>query len=377
MSDTAFSLPRPTDVSPADRLVELYLAGECTLAEQAAMERWIAANPEAGNIFRVLRAYSAREADLAGTGPELLSGVRAVVNRIPAIGTSRAAKSQTAPTHQHLSPGLARLATWTGAMTKPWTGIGIVASVVAVLFCVSLGGSSKVANEQRVYSTTTRQAHLTLDDGTEVILAPRTTLRLLTFNAQGRTVSVDGEARFTVVQSEGVPFIVHTRGVQTRVLGTTFVVRRYAADTTARILVTTGKVVVIPEPHPDRGVVLVAGHGALVSESAVTNMDVTRYPEWLDSERIFREALASDVLETLSRWYGYQFQLDDPSIAREIITVSLNTTSPQTALATLFLCLGVDGRVEGNAVTLTRGTAMRTSRQQIHSQPELGSKEGK
>ncbi len=67
MSDTAaFSLPKPTDVSPADRLVELYLAGECTLTEQAAMERWIAANPEAGNIFRALRAYSAQEADLVG-----------------------------------------------------------------------------------------------------------------------------------------------------------------------------------------------------------------------------------------------------------------------------------------------------------------------
>ncbi len=360
MSDTAFSLPKPTDASPADRLVELYLAGECTLTEQAAMERWISANPEIGSIFRSLRAYSNDQASLP-SGPEVLEGVRAVVNRIPAISAPSTVRGHDLPSQQIPGPGQSKLGTWARAIAKPWLGVGIITSAILIFF--SPMWSSHTRSEQRVYSTTTHTAQLTLDDGTEVILAPRTTLRLLRFNTQARTVSIDGEARFTVVQSEGVPFVVQARGVQTRVLGTTFVVRRYATDTVAHISVATGKVVVIPEPHPDRGAVLTAGHGVIVSESAVTNVDVTRYPEWLGSEFVFSETPASDVLESLSRWYGYDFNLNDSSIAREIITVSINTTSPQNALSTLALCLGVTIRVEANIVTLTRQSGTQTSAQ--------------
>jgi len=60
-------LPIPSDPAPDPRLVERYLAGECTLAEQAAMHRWIAANPAMGHALRAMRDEGTPEIQAALT----------------------------------------------------------------------------------------------------------------------------------------------------------------------------------------------------------------------------------------------------------------------------------------------------------------------
>ena len=61
-------------------------------------------------------------------------------------------------------------------------------------------------------------------------LAPRTTVRMLAFGPQGRTVALDGEAFFDVPHANRAPFIVQTGRVSTRVMGTAFDVHHYHGE---------------------------------------------------------------------------------------------------------------------------------------------------
>ena len=70
-----------------------------------------------------------------------------------------------------------------------------------------------------------------LDDGTKVWLNSETEFRYpVTFEDERRVVELSWEAYFQVVRDEKRPFIVKTRGLQTRVLGTEFNVQAYLTD---------------------------------------------------------------------------------------------------------------------------------------------------
>jgi ferric-dicitrate binding protein FerR (iron transport regulator) len=84
-----------------------------------------------------------------------------------------------------------------------------------------------------------------------------------------------------------------------------------------------------------------------------------QYTRWASGELIFRRAPAIDVLATLTRWYGYQFRLADPTLANNKLTAVIDAESSVAALGTIKLLLGVDLTFDGNVITLhprhTRG----------------------
>ena len=83
---------------------------------------------------------------------------------------------------------------------------------------------------------------ITLSDGTEVLLSANSRLEYSkSFSADKREVKLVGEARFNVAKDAERPFIVHTRQLQTQVLGTVFDVKAYP-QTPADVTLYEGKV---------------------------------------------------------------------------------------------------------------------------------------
>jgi ferric-dicitrate binding protein FerR (iron transport regulator) len=76
------------------------------------------------------------------------------------------------------------------------------------------------------------------------------------------------------------------------------------------------------------------------------------YTTWISGQLVFHAAPMSDVLTTLSRWYGYQFRLADSTLARQSVTAVLDAQSSTNALGTIKLLLNVDYTVDGDVVTL-------------------------
>lgn len=237
--------------------------------------------------------------------------------------------------------------------------LGVAA--VTVVSVVLIGLHTSHPESTRVYATRFgEQATITLLDGTRVTLAPGSTLRLRRFGRSSRTVDLEGQAYFEVTHTLGASFQVRTGAISTRVLGTAFLVRHYAHDEQVHIAVAEGKVSVLTAVRGastalSQGV-LTAGHvGDVTDSTIVVNAITDLAPEtdWLRGKLVFRRALVSDVLRTLSRWYGYQFRCLDSTLEHQNVTIALDAQSSSAALATLGQTLSVSMNVVGDTVTLT------------------------
>jgi ferric-dicitrate binding protein FerR (iron transport regulator) len=172
------------------------------------------------------------------------------------------------------------------------------------------------------------------------------------FGRGSRALMLEGEAYFQVT-SGSAPFLVRTGTVTTRVLGTTFDVRRYPHDRATHVAVITGKVSVGSAPRV--ATVVTARQVVLVTDSSVTtaSTDATSAARWVDGRLVFNDAPASDVLAALTRWYGYHFTLTDSTLAQKNLTVWLSTESSQAALATLKLALSIDLEFHGKEIVIS------------------------
>lgn len=75
--------------------------------------------------------------------------------------------------------------------------------------------------------------------------------------------------------------------------------------------------------------------------------------DWRDGRLVFHMAPVSEVLGSVSRWYGYQFHLADTAIAERHVTTTLNVLRSSTdVLDVLRLILDVDMSVDGTVITV-------------------------
>jgi len=192
------------------------------------------------------------------------------------------------------------------------------------------------------------RATLVLDHGAiRVTLAPQTTV-----SVTKNVVTLQGEAFFEVAHRNSIPLTVRTGAVTTRVLGTTFSVRRYPAETMTRVIVAEGKV----SSGGNRPVTLVAGQIARLTDSTATvttTSDVTPYTTWTNGPLVFHDASAAEMLETVGYWYGFHFKLADSTLAHEIVDAKFDGQSKAGVLAALRSLLSVTMSFDGNTVTLT------------------------
>lgn len=113
--------------------------------------------------------------------------------------------------------------------------------------------STKKELDYRQVNSTTTQTHVltiprgesfkvVLCDGTEVWLNANSNFVYPTaFIGNERIVTLEGEAYFKVTKDPKRPFIVKTKNIQTRVLGTEFNIRSYSPEDTHVVLI-NGKV---------------------------------------------------------------------------------------------------------------------------------------
>jgi len=261
--------------------------------------------------------------------------------------------------------------------------MGLITIALLAGVVVSIRRPTHVSSSSiRTYTTTAgERATVVLQDGSRVILAPLTTLRVpMPFGSDERVVELVGQANFAVDNAIRHPFIVHTRHATVQVLGTVFDVQNYVDDRTTHVVVQGGRIAVAPVAAPANRVVVSAGYVGEVSDSVgVVLRNLTPDGDWREGHLVFHLAPVSEVLATVSRWYGYHFQLADTAMAGRRVTTSLDYRSSTDALGLLRLLLDVDMTVDGDVITLhpRRGTgtptgARRSARDSFSIQSEIG-----
>jgi transmembrane sensor len=314
----------------ASGLLDRFYAGECSAAERASIERWIAADPARPQLVALLRTAWAEAGRSGPPAPQLNAGDMRTAWRAVA---RRTVEMRAAATIR--APGRILQGSRVPA-ARALMGIGVVC--IAVVFAVMAGVPRHAAARGRTYATAAgQQLSVTLDDGTQLTLAPASRLRIAAGYASGdRTVALDGEALFSVVHDAAHPFAVSTDRAVATDIGTRFDVRAYAADGTTRIAVAQGAVAVAVGMDHDRRLhepPLRAGDVAVVDTTiAVTHgVDVGALTAWSTGRFVFREGTLRDVAADIARWYDLDVAVD-PAIAGRHLVGSLAAASADAAL---------------------------------------------
>ena len=149
---------------------------------------------------------------------------------------------------------------------------------------------------------------LVLSEGTEIHINSESVLKYPVQFAQkgNREVYLEsGEAYFKVAEDPRRPFIVHTTGMNIRVLGTSFNVNTYS-DIIQTTLV-EGKVQVTVSGN--KKVQLLPNQQAvfekLTGELLKKDVDVTPFVGWKDGRMFFENSTIEEVMNNLGRWYDY------------------------------------------------------------------------
>ena len=159
--------------------------------------------------------------------------------------------------------------------------------------------------------------HLVLADGSEIWLNAESTLQYFVHDiAKERVVYLQGEAYFKIAKNEQRPFKIISGEHEVKVLGTEFNVNAYLGAPMIYTTLIEGKVNVGVVNRPDIGQVLQKnGRQSVYNQNnksiSLRHVDPRIYTAWKDGYFIFRYSTLREVMQQLSRWYDFEYEVPD------------------------------------------------------------------
>lgn len=198
-----------------------------------------------------------------------------------------------------------------------------------------------------------------LPDGSVVYLNAGSRLRYPeTFDGlKTRDVILEGEAFFEVVKDATKPFTVHSQGVNTTALGTSFTVRAYTGNPVS-VALATGKVSVT---HPTdsarvKKVLLLPGQGAELAEGSnqfsTFRFDSKEYLAWKDGTLYFSNAGEQEVIAKLENWFGVEITKENKSTKKWEYTGEFHRKELSEVLTSIGFTMKFDYQVNRDTVIL-------------------------
>jgi ferric-dicitrate binding protein FerR (iron transport regulator) len=159
-----------------------------------------------------------------------------------------------------------------------------------------------------------------LPDSSSVILNSGSIIKYSSKFNEKREVWLDGEAFFKVTRSINSPFIVRTNDLDIKVLGTEFNVNSKAINKTVSL--EKGKVNILVKSSNDEINLLPKEELVWNSKTKLVikrNFDVNKVSAWKDNILILDDEKFEDAIIKINQFYGVNFIIKDPEIARQHI----------------------------------------------------------
>lgn len=178
-----------------------------------------------------------------------------------------------------------------------------------------------------------------------------------TFTGDERTISLQGEAFFNVVENPEKPFVINSNGLKTRVLGTSFNVRSYDDEAEIKVAVVTGKVE-ISAPDGNSSVLLPTEMGIFEREQAsITkkHYDFREEIAWKDGVLFFDKDNLKTVVKKLEMWYGVHFEVKNGFRFKGLYSGEFrNNESLEEVLEGISFTSDFDYKLDGDTVVITK-----------------------
>jgi len=228
---------------------------------------------------------------------------------------------------------------------------------------------------------------ISLPDGSTVWLNAGSTL---TYNiAVGnniREVTLSGEAFFDVAPvtntqtSQRVPFIIHTRYIDVRVLGTAFNVKAYPKDKQTETSLVRGKVEVLVHNRPEKKYMLQPNE-KLVIQNEIVNVPATAQRDtatskqplvsigsltygkkdttaietaWVQNKLVFDNEPFAEIAAKLERWYNVQIEFRNAKTKAMRFSGSFTNETVNDALYSFSVSTPFHYTIHGNKITIGR-----------------------
>lgn len=176
------------------------------------------------------------------------------------------------------------------------------------------------------------------------------------FHGSSREVFLDeGEAFFEVQKNPAKPFIVHTAGLDVRVLGTSFNVRAYQAAPEIKVTVSTGRVAVNRQ-HQSLAV-LTPNQQLRYDHQTKTwsqrDVDAGLERAWQDGDSYLEQASFEELALIFRNTYGLNLKAGNPAIARYQFTLRMHRNVPIDQMLKLINSIhNTNYKKEGNDIIL-------------------------
>lgn len=199
-----------------------------------------------------------------------------------------------------------------------------------------------------------------LSDGSKCRLAAGSSLYYPSaFEDSSRVVYLKGEGYFEVEKDAGRPFLVYSDNIVTRVVGTSFTVKKLKGTSNIEVAVYSGKVIVEKTKKregdaagkpilltPNKKVTYLSHNGTLVPglmDEPALLPDYSKID--LTDAFTFREVAVSDILTLFEKAYGVSFVVSSEQVKNCIVTADMSQDSGLIAKLEI-LCAAINAEFE-------------------------------
>ena len=204
------------------------------------------------------------------------------------------------------------------------------------------------------------------------------------FKGATREVVLDGEAYFDVVKDAAHPFIVHTSGIDIKVLGTAFNVKAYKMEPVIEATLIHGSIEVINKNRPGAPGVMLKPHEKLiynkypVADGRDQRADVTIPTEpdsysitikplsknitdsnivetaWVYNKLIFEEEKFEDLALKMERWYNIKINIETEKLKNYKMSGSFVKETAEEAIKILQFVVPFKYTIQNNEIKIMK-----------------------
>lgn len=278
-----------------DTLIAREIEGEITTAERAQLEDWLQQDVANRQYYEALKDTWSLAADAYKNVPE------------PDVEANWQRFTRTTLD----APSPLRVA----AKRNTWWRLS--AAAVVVVAAAGLAFALLKGAGTTTLSAGADKKEVILPDGSKVFLNRNSQVSYnKDFAKTNRSVTLEGEAFFEVTADAGRPFTVKAGASQTRVLGTSFVIKAYEHKT-VQLNVVTGKVAFSGKSGDAGALVLTAGHTAILqSDKAPQQVQNTdpNFMAWKENRLAFRKVPLYKALTAMEDYFNVRIVVTDSSL---------------------------------------------------------------
>jgi len=376
-------------------LLSKKITGEATARELELLEELINGNPEWRFIMENLQELWNSKPIASGSGSyqKKEDAYLIHINRLKEKAPDFKFYSQLSDTEVIINPQPSSVKK---PFYKHWISYATVLVFIASVFFVyqvtdknnhkEVGSVKRPANEINEISINPgSKTRIQLPDGSQVWINSDSKLTYdNSFKGNTREVQLDGEAYFDVVKDAARPFIVHTSGIDIKVLGTAFNVKAYKIEAVIEATLIHGSIEVINKNRPGAPGVMLKPHEKLiynkfpVADTRDQRADVTIPTEpdaysitikplnkniadsdiaetaWVYNKLTFEDERLEDLAQKMERWYDLKIIFESEKLKNHRVSGSFVNETPEQAFNALTFLLPFKYSIKNKEVKIMR-----------------------